>query len=54
LTAWIAIATVGVVAGTFIGLQVLERIPETSFRRIVALILLVLGAAMLFRGVSIA
>lgn len=50
LGAWIAIATVGVVIGTLAGLQVLDRIPERQFRRIVAVVLAVLGTAMLARA----
>ncbi len=46
----IAIATAGVVAGTLLGERVLRRIPETAFRRIVALLLAVLGAALLLRA----
>jgi len=51
LGTWIAIATAGVVTGTLLGLHALHRIPEQSFRRIVAIVLAVLGAAMLMRGV---
>ena len=50
LGAWMAIATLGVVIGTFAGLQVLDRIPERSFRRVVAVVLAMLGAAMLLSG----
>ncbi len=53
LAAWIAIATTGVVIGTLAGLQVLDRIPERSFRRVVAVILAVLGGAMLIRGLEV-
>lgn len=45
--ALICAATLGVVAGTLFGGPVLERIPPRIFRRTVAILLLVLGAAML-------
>ena len=49
--AWIAIATLGVVAGTLIGNRMLAWIPERWFRRMVAVVLAVLGAVMLTRGI---
>lgn len=42
----VLIATVGVLVGTLAGVRALRRIPENVFRRIVAVILLVLGAYM--------
>ena len=47
--AWIyvALGTAGVVAGTIAGQRVLRRIPELVFRRIVAVIILLLGIALL-------
>jgi uncharacterized membrane protein YfcA len=47
--AWlnIAIATAGVIAGTFLGRSVLARIPERLFRTLVALLLAMLGLYML-------
>jgi uncharacterized membrane protein YfcA len=50
--AWVALATAGVVAGTVIGHRVLARIPERFFRRTVAVILALLGAAMLRQGLQ--
>jgi uncharacterized membrane protein YfcA len=50
LSVWIVIATIGVVAGTLIGLRLLARIPEHLFRRVVAVVLAVLGAAMVGRA----
>lgn len=50
LSVWIAIATIGVVVGTLIGLRLLARIPEHLFRRVVAAVLAVLGAAMVGRA----
>src|SRR5262245_2275162 len=43
----IAIATVGVVAGTLLGMRVLRNVPERLFRRTVAVLLLSLGTWML-------
>jgi uncharacterized protein len=45
----IAWATAGVVAGTVLGGRLLARIEEVWFRRVLALILIVLGVAMLMR-----
>jgi uncharacterized membrane protein YfcA len=50
--AWVALATAGVVAGTLLGHLVLVRIPERWFRRTVAVILALLGAAMLAQGIG--
>ena len=47
---WVALATAGVLAGTVLGHRVLARIPERWFRRTVAVILALLGAAMLAQG----
>jgi uncharacterized protein len=47
----IALATVGVVAGTIFGNRVLAQIPEQSFRRTVAVVLALLGTAMVIRGI---
>jgi uncharacterized membrane protein YfcA len=46
----IAISTVGVIAGTVFGHRVLQRIPEEVFRRVVAVLLVVLGATLLWRA----
>jgi uncharacterized membrane protein YfcA len=46
---WIAAATVGVVIGTLAGSGVLRWIPEVWFRRVLAVVLTILGAAMLWR-----
>jgi uncharacterized membrane protein YfcA len=50
LGVWIGIATIGVVVGTLVGLRLLARIPEHLFRRVVAVALAVLGAAMVGRA----
>jgi uncharacterized membrane protein YfcA len=50
--AWVALATAGVLAGTLLGHRLLVRIPERWFRRTVAVILALLGAAMLGQGVD--
>jgi uncharacterized membrane protein YfcA len=46
----IAIATAGVVAGTLAGARLLGRVPELVFRRLVAVLLLCLGAWMILRA----
>ena len=46
----VAVATAGAIIGTLIGERVLRRIPEPLFRRIVAVLLLALGAYMILRG----
>lgn len=48
--AWILLAIAGVVAGTIVGSRALGRIPEVWFRRVLALVLAVLGVAMLLRA----
>ena len=48
----IVVAIAGVVAGTLLGVKVLRRIPERWFRRAVGLLIVVLGAYMLIRGVT--
>jgi uncharacterized membrane protein YfcA len=45
----IAVATIATIAGTVIGGRLLRRIPESWFRRIVAIVLLVLGLGLLLR-----
>ena len=50
--ALIGVATLSVVAGTLYGRHLLDRIPESQFRRIVAVLLALLGAAMLAKGQS--
>lgn len=47
---FVVIATVGVVLGTAFGTRLLGRIPERSFRRIVALLLLSLALYMIIAG----
>jgi uncharacterized membrane protein YfcA len=48
-SAWkmVLIATAGVVAGTVIGKPILQRIPDTTYRLLVAMLVLALGIAML-------
>ena len=48
----IAIASLGVVAGTLIGSRALTRIPEVWFRRILAVVLWLLGITMIVRGLA--
>ena len=52
LSSWIALATAGVIAGTLAGSRLLRRVPEAWFRRVLAVVLALLGVAMLARGVS--
>jgi uncharacterized membrane protein YfcA len=47
--ATIALATAGVVTGTIAGARLLRGIPEALFRKIVAIILAILGIALLIR-----
>jgi uncharacterized protein len=44
---WILLGTVGVVSGTFLGLKVLKKIPESSFRKVLGGLILLLGIYML-------
>ena len=46
----VAIASAGVVPGTIAGARVLRRIPEHAFRKILAVLLAVLGVALLVRA----
>jgi uncharacterized membrane protein YfcA len=48
----IAVGTIGVVAGTVLGSRVLTRVPEVWFRRVLAVVLALLGGVMLVRGVQ--
>ena len=50
---WVTLATVGVIIGTVLGGRVLVGIPDVWFRRVLSLILAILGAAMLVRGLGI-
>jgi uncharacterized membrane protein YfcA len=43
----IVLLTVGVVLGTFLGAPILRRLPETLFRRLLAVLLIVVGIALL-------
>jgi hypothetical protein len=48
----ILVASAGVLAGTLIGSRLLTGIPEIWFRRILAVVLLLLGIAMIGRGLA--
>jgi uncharacterized protein len=50
LSHWIMLATIGVAIGTLLGSRMLARIPDVWFRRVLALVLTVLGVAMLWRS----
>ena len=45
-----AVATIGVIMGTIAGARLLKNIPESAFRKVVAVILAVLGVALLARA----
>lgn len=47
---WIALATLGVTVGTIVGHRALTRISEVWFHRILAVVLALLGAAMIWRA----
>jgi uncharacterized membrane protein YfcA len=48
----IAVSTIGVIAGTVFGHRVLQRIPEVIFRRVVAVLLVALGVALLWTRIG--
>ena len=48
---FVLIATVGVVVGTALGTRVLGNLPQGGFRRVVAVLLLLLGSSMIVAGV---
>ncbi|HEY9450891.1 MAG TPA: sulfite exporter TauE/SafE family protein [Gemmatimonadaceae bacterium] len=47
---FVLVATLGAVAGTALGTRALNRLPQWVFRRVVALLLLLLGIAMVVAG----
>jgi uncharacterized membrane protein YfcA len=48
---WMTLATAGITVGTLLGSRVLARLPESWFRLVLAVILAILGGAMLVRGI---
>jgi uncharacterized protein len=50
LSRWIVVASIGVTIGTVFGSRGLNRIPEAWFGRVLAVVLAILGSAMLIRG----
>jgi uncharacterized protein len=46
----LVIATVGVIIGTMLGTRLLGRLPENVFRRVLGVVLLLLGGYMIARG----
>jgi uncharacterized protein len=46
---WLALSALGVTVGTVVGSRVLAGIPEVWFHRVLALVLALLGAAMMWR-----
>lgn len=49
---WVLLSTVGVVVGTYFGTKMMKRLPERTFRQIVSSLIFVLGAFMLYQGLS--
>lgn len=49
---WLLVAVLGVVAGTLLGTRLLGRLPERAFRRVVAVLLVVLGIYMAGLGAA--
>jgi uncharacterized membrane protein YfcA len=47
---FVLVATLGAVVGTALGTRALGRLPQRVFRRVVALLLLLLGIAMIVAG----
>ena len=48
----VALATAGAIAGTLVGVRLLDRLPEARFRLVVAAVLILLGLVMLVRSIS--
>ena len=46
----IALASAGVLAGTIFGTDILRRVPEKIFRKLLSVLILALGVWMLFEG----
>jgi uncharacterized membrane protein YfcA len=49
----IAVSSAAVIAGTVVGQRVLQGIPEPIFRRVVAVLLVALGAALLWKTIGV-
>ena len=49
---WVALASAGVCVGTVLGSRTLARIPEAWFKRVLTVVLALLGAVMMFRGLQ--
>lgn len=49
---WILISILGVITGTLLGSKLLKRLPERIFRRTVSALIFILGAFMLYKGLS--
>jgi uncharacterized protein len=47
ISGWVLLAVVGVLVGTVLGLRVLQRVPQSQFRRIISVMILGLGIYML-------
>ncbi|PIR23488.1 MAG: hypothetical protein COV44_02605 [Deltaproteobacteria bacterium CG11_big_fil_rev_8_21_14_0_20_45_16] len=48
---WIILTTLGVIIGTLLGAKLLKKLPERAFRRIVSLLIFILGIFMTYRGI---
>jgi uncharacterized protein len=48
----LAVATIAVIIGTILGTRLLGRLPETVFRRVLGVVLLLLGGYMIATGVA--
>ena len=46
------VATAGVLLGTILGMRFLQRITQTTFRKILGVLIFLLGGYMLFKGVT--
>lgn len=49
---WIAVATIGVVAGTLLGTKLLAKLDQRTFRRVVSGFIFLLGVFMFYRGIQ--
>ena len=52
LRRWMLVATMGVTLGTVVGSRTLVRIPDVWFRRVLAVVLAILGTVMVMKGIS--
>ncbi|MGE3975498.1 MAG: sulfite exporter TauE/SafE family protein [Bdellovibrionales bacterium] len=50
-TNFLIVATLGALIGTFFGIIVLKKLPERVFKRLVSFFILLLGIAMIYKGI---